>query len=499
VVRQERNFLQANAAAVARQAAAFFSPSLRRVPAGPRRASAFLGNARCACSTRRARCSPIRATPPPPTSSSGWCPRPREADERSRPSAPLIIPSLGWRPQHDAGMRDLLPFSRPAPRHNALYASRQFTSWGRRFSFENQRPNTRRPAVRRTAHYLTVTEPVGPPGPAGWWSCPAPLVPARDHGDARRRGGLLGPRRARRGRRARLVMGRTLADPSGPCRGPPHAWARATWPRARPPASRRDRRPGAELHAMAGSLEAASRARRGTGLAAQVRGGRFARAAHSHHRALDLHGASPGRRPATRRRAGSSRSGRLQLDSCAGSSRTCWTSRGSTRASRSSRWRRTTRATCSPGRRQATAGRRSARASRWRSGGRATAHARVRPAAGGARTVEPRVQCREVHPARRPHRGIRGRSTRRRGRSRRRPREVHRARQRPGHRGGRAAPDLRAVLPRPQRHGRGAGLGWPSPAASPSPTAAACRGERAGSGKRVPPRPARSSSRARRA
>ncbi|MCX7029919.1 MAG: HAMP domain-containing sensor histidine kinase [Spirochaetes bacterium] len=167
VVRQERDFLQANAAAVARQAEVFLSPSLRRVAlqdlAG---ASAFLGNVRVRVLDTGRMVLADSGDPAAPDEFLWLVPSGlAEADERSRPSAPLIIPlpSDGNRDE-TAGMNDLVPFLRDLPLGTTLlYASRQFTSWGRRFSFEEQRPDHTAPGLPGEPRtYLTVTEPVGP-------------------------------------------------------------------------------------------------------------------------------------------------------------------------------------------------------------------------------------------------------------------------------------------------------------------------------------------------
>jgi signal transduction histidine kinase len=179
VVRQEREFLLANAAAVARQAEAFFSPTLRRVAlqdlAG---ASAFLGNARVRVLDTARTVLADSGDPAAPDEFLWLVPSGlAEADERSRPSAPLIIPLPSDGGQSD-GMNDLLPFLRDLPLGTTRrYASRQFTPWGRRFTFEERRPvreATGQPREPRT--YLAVTEPVGPAGaPLGYVELSSPL------------------------------------------------------------------------------------------------------------------------------------------------------------------------------------------------------------------------------------------------------------------------------------------------------------------------------------
>jgi signal transduction histidine kinase len=167
VVRQEREFLRANAAAVAGEAAAFFTPSLRRVAlqdlAG---ASAFLGNVRVRVLDTSRTVLADSGDPAAPDEFLWLVPSGlAEADARLRPSAPLIIPlpSRGNR-LDDAGLRDLLPFLRDLPLGTTRqYARRQFTPWGRRFSFDAQgspEPAAGSPAGPRT--YLSVTEPVAP-------------------------------------------------------------------------------------------------------------------------------------------------------------------------------------------------------------------------------------------------------------------------------------------------------------------------------------------------
>ena len=181
VVRQERGFLQANAAAVAREAEAFLAPNLRRVAlqdlAG---ASAFLGNARVRVLDPGRAVLADSGDPAAPDEFLWLVPSAlAEADERSRPSAPLIIPlpSDGGRGEA-AGVSDLLPFLRDLPLGTTRrYASRQFTPWGRRFSFEGERPGHAAAGPSGEPRtYLTVTEPVGPAdAPLGYVELSSPL------------------------------------------------------------------------------------------------------------------------------------------------------------------------------------------------------------------------------------------------------------------------------------------------------------------------------------
>jgi signal transduction histidine kinase len=181
VVRQERDFLGANAAAVARQAGAFFTPSLRRVAlqdlAG---ASAFLGNARVRVLAADHTVLADSGDPAAPDEFLWLVPSGlAEADERSHPAAPLIIPLPSGEDPGDTGdLYGLLPLLRDLPLGTMrLYISRRFTPWGRSFSFEERRPG---PASSDTAAgprtYLTVTEPVGPAGsPLGYVELSSPL------------------------------------------------------------------------------------------------------------------------------------------------------------------------------------------------------------------------------------------------------------------------------------------------------------------------------------
>jgi signal transduction histidine kinase len=181
VVRQERDFLGSNAAAVARQAAAFLAPSLRRVAlqdlAG---ASAFLGNVRVRVLDAGRAVLADSGDPAAPDEFLWLVPSGlAEADERSRPSAPLIIPlpSAGTADEA-AETHELLPFLRDLPLGTArLYVSRQFTPWGRRFSFDERRPGRTAPdPAREPRTFLTVTEPVGSAdAPLGFVELSSPL------------------------------------------------------------------------------------------------------------------------------------------------------------------------------------------------------------------------------------------------------------------------------------------------------------------------------------
>ena len=181
VVRQERDFLGANAAAVAEQARVFFTPSLRRVAlqdlAG---ASAFLGNARVRVLAADRTVLADSGDPAAPDEFLWLVPSGlAEADERPRPAAPRIIPlPSGEDPNDTAELYGLLPLLRDLPLGTVrLYISRRFTPWGRSFSFEEHRPG---PAASDTSDgprtFLTVTEPVGPAGsPLGWIELSSPL------------------------------------------------------------------------------------------------------------------------------------------------------------------------------------------------------------------------------------------------------------------------------------------------------------------------------------
>jgi signal transduction histidine kinase len=89
----------------------------------------------------------------------------------------IPLPSDGDRGEA-AGVSDLLPFLRDLPLGTTRrYASRQFTPWGRRFSFDEQRPEhaASGPSVEPRT-YLTVTEPVGPAdAPLGYVELSSPL------------------------------------------------------------------------------------------------------------------------------------------------------------------------------------------------------------------------------------------------------------------------------------------------------------------------------------
>jgi signal transduction histidine kinase len=181
VVHQERDFLQSNALAVARQAEAFLAPHLRRVAlqdlAG---ASAFLGNTRVRVLDTARTVLADSGDPAAPDEFLWLVPSGlAEVDERSEPSAPLIIPlPAEGVPGESGALTNLLPFLRDLPLGTSrLYASRQFTPWGRMFSFADRRPNhaTADPS-REPRTFITVTEPVGPAeAPLGYVELSSPL------------------------------------------------------------------------------------------------------------------------------------------------------------------------------------------------------------------------------------------------------------------------------------------------------------------------------------
>ena len=118
VMRQERDYLGANAAAVARQAGAFLAPSLRRVALQDlAQASAFLGNARVRVLAADRTVLADSGDPAAPDEFLWLVPSGlAEADERSRPAAPLIIPLPSEEdPADTTGLYGLMPFLRDLP------------------------------------------------------------------------------------------------------------------------------------------------------------------------------------------------------------------------------------------------------------------------------------------------------------------------------------------------------------------------------------------------
>lgn len=265
VVRQEREFLQANAATVAREAEAFLAPSLRRVAlqdlAG---ASAFLGNVRVRVLDPNGAVLADSGDPAAPDEFLWLVPSAlAEADERSKPSAPLIIP-IPSDGEHGIGPGGTLPFLRDLPLGTTRrYASRQFTPWGRRFTFGQELP----PAAATGSSggprtYLTVTEPVGSAGdPLGFVELSSPLS-FQQETTATLAGAVVYSGLGALAVAALLGMlvGRALTDP---LRAVSRAAARmgAGDLAARAPADRRDEIGdlARNFNAMAGSLEASFR------------------------------------------------------------------------------------------------------------------------------------------------------------------------------------------------------------------------------------------------
>ncbi len=174
--RQEREFLNANAGAVASQAAEFLRPPVRRLALDELAyASAFLGNARVRILDQNKTALADSGDPSQPDEFIWLVPSSlAEIDRERRGAAPFIItlPNPSG-PGRQRSLRELLPLLRDLPLGTSrVYARRFFTPWGRRFVFEGAEQPSRSPrAEDALRHMITVTLPVGgpdtPPGPSG--------------------------------------------------------------------------------------------------------------------------------------------------------------------------------------------------------------------------------------------------------------------------------------------------------------------------------------------
>ncbi len=188
VDRQEREFLNANAGAVASQAAEFMRPPVRRLALDELAyASAFLGNARVRILDQNKTALADSGDPSQPDEFVWLVPSSlAEIDRERRGAAPFIItlpnPSGPGRPRN---LRELLPLLRDLPLGTSrVYARRFFTPWGRRFIFEGaEQPSQNPHAEEALRHMITVTLPVGGPDtsrPLGYVELSSPLSLQRE-------------------------------------------------------------------------------------------------------------------------------------------------------------------------------------------------------------------------------------------------------------------------------------------------------------------------------
>ncbi len=184
VDRQEREFLNANAGAVADQAAGFMRPPVRRLALDELAyASAFLGNARVRILDQNKAALADSGDPSQPDEFIWLVPSNlAEIDRERRGAAPFIItlPNPSG-PGRQRSLRELLPLLRDLPLGTSrVYARRFFTPWGRRFVFEGAEQPAQNPHAQDSLrHMITVTLPVdgqgAPSGPLGYVELSSPL------------------------------------------------------------------------------------------------------------------------------------------------------------------------------------------------------------------------------------------------------------------------------------------------------------------------------------
>jgi signal transduction histidine kinase len=224
VQRQEREFLAANAAAVAVQAGRFLEPQVRRIALEELAfTSAFLGDARVRILGKDGTVIADSGDPGAPDEFLWVIPSGlAEIDTRRRGTAPFIMPlpparARGELPDRPREMLHLLGDLPLGTSH--LFARRILTPWGKRFEFgEDFRapppgapPRPRLPAVRLRSIRLPVGEPARP---IGFVEMASPLSPSGEV-IATMRGAILlsGLGSLVVAVAFGLLMGKTIADP----------------------------------------------------------------------------------------------------------------------------------------------------------------------------------------------------------------------------------------------------------------------------------------------
>jgi signal transduction histidine kinase len=187
VERKEREYLRANADAVALQARRFLSPQVRRIALKELAAtSAFLGDARVRILGRDKSLIADSGDPGLPDEFLWVIPSGlAEIETERRGGAPFILPM----PPRPGGMRharprDIIPFLRNLPLGTShLYARRMSTPWGRRFIFEEEEgpPPDARSAHPTSRRLISATTAVGPASdPQGYVELSSPLSPSAE-------------------------------------------------------------------------------------------------------------------------------------------------------------------------------------------------------------------------------------------------------------------------------------------------------------------------------
>jgi signal transduction histidine kinase len=185
VERQEREYLAANAAAVALQAERFLAPQVRRIALEELAyTSAFLGDARVRILGADGTLIADSGDPGAPDEFLWVIPSGlAEIDTRRRGTSPFILSVPPARPRGELPdrPRDLMPLLRDLPLGTShIFARRMLTPWGKRFEFDEKSfPPPDRPPPPRGAALRSIRLAVGgPASPIGFVELSSPLSPS---------------------------------------------------------------------------------------------------------------------------------------------------------------------------------------------------------------------------------------------------------------------------------------------------------------------------------
>jgi signal transduction histidine kinase len=221
VERQEREYLAANAAAVALQAERFLVPQVRRIALEELAyTSAFLGDARVRILGPDGALIADSGDPGAPDEFLWVIPSGlAEIDTRRRGTAPFILSLPAGRPRGELAdrPRDLMPLLRDLPLGTShIFARRVLTPWGKRFEFGHESflaPD--RPPPPRGAALRSIRVTMGAPAsPIGFVDLSSPLSPSGEVIATMRTAVLLSALGSLVVAVAfGLLMGKTLTDP----------------------------------------------------------------------------------------------------------------------------------------------------------------------------------------------------------------------------------------------------------------------------------------------
>jgi signal transduction histidine kinase len=164
VDRQERAFLSDNAAAVARQAANYFAPPIRRLALEELAyTSAFLGNSRVRILDENKTVIADSGDQDQPDEFIWLVPSALTEIDTERHGTPPFIMTMPVprMPGNPRDMREQMPSIRDLPMGTSqVFARRFFTPWGKRFDFEGADRSVPNSPANTPRTFLTVTQPV---------------------------------------------------------------------------------------------------------------------------------------------------------------------------------------------------------------------------------------------------------------------------------------------------------------------------------------------------